>query len=89
MWCSLKPGSYQFTQKFSQARKLAPLDDLPDDIYKNNITHLNIGTGEDLSIDDLVNIIKKITGFEGEIVTIIQSRTALRENFLMSAGFVN
>jgi GDP-L-fucose synthase len=29
---------------------------------------INIGTGEDLSIKDLALLIKKVTGFEGELV---------------------
>ncbi|MDR1007196.1 MAG: GDP-L-fucose synthase [Campylobacteraceae bacterium] len=35
---------------------------------KNEIrnTHINIGTGEDLTIQELANIIKKVVGFEGE-----------------------
>lgn len=37
------------------------------DLYDNNLTHINIGTGEDLSIAELVEIIKKVVGFEGEI----------------------
>jgi len=37
------------------------------DLYDNNITHLNVGTGEDLSIAELVEIIKKVVGFEGTI----------------------
>lgn len=31
-------------------------------------THINVGTGEDLSILELANLVKKITGYEGEIV---------------------
>ena len=38
------------------------------DIYENNITHLNIGTGEDLTISELADKIKNVVGFEGEIV---------------------
>ncbi len=37
------------------------------DLYENGLTHINIGTGEDLSIAELVDIIKKVVGFEGEI----------------------
>ena len=37
------------------------------DLYENNLTHINIGTGEDLSIAELVEIIKKVVGFKGEI----------------------
>jgi GDP-L-fucose synthase len=38
------------------------------DLYDNNITHLNIGTGEDLTIAELAELVKKVVGYEGEIV---------------------
>ena len=38
------------------------------EIYENGISHLNIGTGEDLSISELAGLIKKIVGFEGKII---------------------
>ena len=38
-----------------------------DDIYGNNISHLNVGTGEEISIGDLAHKIAKITGFKGTI----------------------
>ncbi len=37
------------------------------DLYDNNLTHINIGTGEDLSIAELVETIKKVIGFEGKV----------------------
>ncbi|MBK7107129.1 MAG: GDP-L-fucose synthase [Ignavibacteriae bacterium] len=37
------------------------------DLYENGLTHINIGTGEDLTIAELVNVIAKVIGFEGEI----------------------
>jgi len=37
------------------------------DLYDNGISHINIGTGEDLTIAELVDVIKKVVGFEGEI----------------------
>ncbi len=37
------------------------------DLYEKGITHINIGTGEDLSIAELVEIISKVVGFDGEI----------------------
>ncbi|MHB2153636.1 GDP-L-fucose synthase [Calditrichota bacterium GD2] len=37
------------------------------DLYDQGITHLNIGTGEDLTIRELADIIKKVVGYEGEI----------------------
>ncbi|MFH1195235.1 MAG: GDP-L-fucose synthase [bacterium] len=38
------------------------------DLYKNGISHLNIGTGVDMTIAELAEIIKKVTGFSGEII---------------------
>ncbi|MBU2524836.1 GDP-L-fucose synthase, partial [Patescibacteria group bacterium] len=37
------------------------------DIYDQGITHLNIGTGVDLTIKELAEMIKEIVGFKGEI----------------------
>ena len=38
------------------------------DLYDNGITHLNVGSGKDISISDLANLIAEITEFDGEIV---------------------
>jgi len=40
--------------------------DAPE-LYSNGITHLNIGTGKDISIDELAQTIKEIVGFNGAI----------------------
>jgi GDP-L-fucose synthase len=37
------------------------------DLYDKGISHINIGTGEDLTISELVNVIAKVVGYEGEI----------------------
>lgn len=37
------------------------------DLYEKGISHLNIGSGEDLEICELVNIIKDVTGYQGEV----------------------
>ena len=37
------------------------------DLYENGISHINIGTGEDLKISDLADIIKNVVGFKGGI----------------------
>lgn len=37
------------------------------DLYENGITHLNVGTGKDLSISDLANLISEVVGFSGKI----------------------
>jgi GDP-L-fucose synthase len=37
------------------------------DLYENDISHLNIGTGKDLTISELASTISGIVGFKGEI----------------------
>jgi GDP-L-fucose synthase len=37
------------------------------DFYGNGYTHVNIGTGKDLSIADLAALVAKVVGFEGKI----------------------
>jgi len=39
-----------------------------DDLYGKGITHINIGTGEDISIGELSQLIRDITGFNGGII---------------------
>lgn len=38
------------------------------DLYGNGISHINIGSGEDLMISELAEIIKEVIGFKGRIV---------------------
>ena len=38
------------------------------DIYENGISHLNIGTGKDISIIELAKLISSIINYEGEII---------------------
>ncbi len=38
------------------------------DLYEQGLTHINIGTGEDLTIAELAEMIKKIVDFKGEII---------------------
>jgi len=57
----------------SPKREFLHADDLADASFYimqnyNEAAPLNIGVGEDISIKDLANLIKKITGFTGEIV---------------------
>ena len=32
------------------------------------MTHLNVGTGKDITINELANLIAKLSGFKGEII---------------------
>ena len=38
------------------------------DLYEKGISQINIGTGEDLTIEELAKLISKVVGFNGEIV---------------------
>ena len=37
------------------------------DLYENGITHLNVGSGKDITIADLAKLISEIIGFNGKI----------------------
>ncbi|MFP4406087.1 GDP-L-fucose synthase family protein, partial [Rhodosalinus sp.] len=47
--------------------------DLPKSVYDANtapmLSHINVGTGEDISILDLARLVAEVTGFEGGIET--------------------
>lgn len=38
------------------------------DIYEKDITHINIGTGSDVTISALAELVKDITGYKGKII---------------------
>ncbi len=57
----------------SPLREFLHVDDLADACvflmqYYNEAGHINIGTGEDISIMDLANLVREITGFSGRIM---------------------
>lgn len=47
--------------------------DLPKDVYQANthpmLSHINVGTGSDISILELATLVGEITGFKGQILT--------------------
>jgi nucleoside-diphosphate-sugar epimerase len=47
--------------------------DLDEDIYQREtepmLSHINVGCGEDISILELAQLVARVTGFEGQIVT--------------------
>lgn len=47
--------------------------DLPKDVYDTNtqpmLSHINVGTGRDITILDLARTVAAVTGFDGQIVT--------------------
>jgi len=38
------------------------------DLYENGISQINVGSGEDLTISDLADLIAEVVGFNGEII---------------------
>ena len=57
MWTTSQMGAFFIMNKINAI-----------DIYKNNICHLNIGSGEELSITELAYLIKKIINYNGKLV---------------------
>jgi len=39
-----------------------------EDLYKSDISHINVGSGEEISIDELAKCIKDIVGFSGDLI---------------------
>ena len=37
------------------------------DLYENGISHINIGTGKDLTISELAEIVSRVVGYKGKI----------------------
>jgi GDP-L-fucose synthase len=69
LWGSGKPFR-EFMHVDDLARAVVHLMDNVDaeEIYKNKISHINIGTGKDLPIRELGEKVKQIVSFQGEIV---------------------
>ena len=42
--------------------------DAPKDNNGKPLTHLNVGTGKEITINALANLIAKLSGFKGEII---------------------
>jgi GDP-L-fucose synthase len=38
------------------------------DLYEEKISHINVGTGKDISINELADLISNIVGYKGKIV---------------------
>ena len=68
VWGSGKPRrEFLYVDDLAYACKLV-LENLDsDNLYGQGISHLNIGSGKDISIYELAKLIKKIVGFKGDI----------------------
>lgn len=72
IWGSGRPRR-EFLHVDDMAQASLYVQDLPKDEYDRNVqpmlSHINVGTGTDVSILELAQIVAKVTGFNGEIIT--------------------
>lgn len=68
IWGSGKPlREFMYVDDLAEAIVFMMENINAKDLYDNDITHLNVGTGKDISIADLAKLIAGIIGFEGNI----------------------
>jgi len=69
MWGTGKPlREFMFVDDLADALTFMIENVNASDLYDNNLTHLNIGTGEDITIFDLARLISEIVGYKGDII---------------------
>ena len=69
IWGSGKPlREFLFVEDLADAILFLMENVNAKDLYDNGISHLNIGTGKDLTILELAKLISDITGYKGKIV---------------------
>ena len=58
---------------------------LNDEVYDTHtqamLSHINVGTGKDIKISELAEIMKEVVGFKGKLFTKQKCRTEHRESF--------
>jgi len=68
IWGTGKPlREFLFVEDLADAILILMENVNAEDLYENGITHLNVGTGKDISIDGLANMISEIVGYKGTI----------------------
>lgn len=69
MWGSGKPKrEFLYVEDLAEAITFLLENINAKDLYENEISQINVGTGEDLTISDLADLIAEVVGFNGEIV---------------------
>lgn len=58
---------FQYVDDLADACVFAVENITADDIYKDGVTHLNVGTGEECSIEDLASKIAEVVGYQGDL----------------------
>lgn len=68
LWGTGKPmREFMYVEDLSDAMIFMLENINAGDLYENGISHLNIGTGSDLAIAELANIISDVVGYHGSI----------------------
>lgn len=68
LWGTGKPmREFMYVEDLADAMIFMMENINASDLYENGISHLNIGTGKDLTIAELANIISDVVGYEGKI----------------------
>ncbi|MHC1737822.1 MAG: GDP-L-fucose synthase family protein [Ignavibacteriaceae bacterium] len=69
IWGTGKPlREFMFVDDLADALTFMIENVNASDLYDNNLAHINIGTGEDLTIFDLAKLISEIVDYKGEII---------------------
>jgi GDP-L-fucose synthase len=69
IWGTGKPKrEFLYVEDLAEAMRFLLENIEAKDIYKEGISHINIGTGEDLTITELAGVISEIIGYKGEII---------------------
>jgi len=71
VWGSGKPKrDFLYSEDLAEAclKILSLSNDEHNNLIKNNCSHINVGSGEEISINHLASLIKKLIKFEGEVV---------------------
>ena len=68
IWGTGKPlREFMYVEDLSNAIVFMMENIEAKDLYENGITHLNVGSGKDIAIEDLAKLISEIIGFNGKI----------------------
>ncbi len=68
LWGTGKPKrEFLYVEDLAEAMRFLLENIEAKDIYENGISHINVGTGEDLTIAELAGVISEIVGFKGKI----------------------
>jgi len=68
LWGSGKPRrEFLYVEDLAEAVIFLLQNVEAKDIYEQGISHINIGTGKDLTITELAEIVSDVTGYSGKI----------------------